>query len=385
MRNNAGFGFGLRAAIAATLCIACAALVQTAAAPRDPFQWSHTTFPATTLGLAVGSSAPNLAGVSWAGRLSVVLAAPRGPGLILPPAMHEWSALAGLQVEALMPQPVVSAADRAWMRDRFGDQVLLVTGGAGASAMLGFKASGGAWNLVFLIDATGQVVYRVWNPSERHVPELDRVVRSFAGSGAIPADAVAEQPLAAGDLAPSPSFSLETPSGGELALPPDQARLVFCGSALEEGLSADVRREVGRLQEEFPQVEFLWVTPYVSLEACRAIWETGQRLRWNARGQMSLPLDQYLQTCTGGEAALRAALAELAAGDARGWRVSLDRDYRLQRLWTLFGAPSVCVLDGSGYVAFPCTFYTANRASGTSVFPDGALDALRAVLKGVTP
>jgi hypothetical protein len=355
-------------------------LGRSASGSADPFAWSHSRFAPENLGLAVGSAAPDAKGTAWEGHRSVALVMPDDA---VAASARAWSGLDGLQVVVFLPA-VETPDEWASAQADFGDRVALVVGADATTTVRGLGISdGSAFGAIFLVDERGTIVHRLWNPSERHIPELTRIIRAFAETGAVPADAVCEQPLWRGDLAPAADFALETPSGAPAWLDAGHPRLIFCGAPLAEGQSADVRHELDQLRGEFPEVDFVWLQPYVSLETCRAMWETRQEFSWNARGLLAQPLDAYLTSCAQNESNWREMLCSFADRDAPGWRILLDRDYHLQRLWMLYGIPTVFVLDRQGRVAFPCTFYIANRASGTNVFPAGGLDALRDVLRGV--
>lgn len=353
--------------------------------PADPFAWSHARFAPENLGLAVGSAAPDAKGIAWEGRRSVALVAPTGLGEAIGASARAWSVFDGLQI-AVFLCAAETADDRAFAQATFGDGVTVVASADAAAAARGFGVKDDSeFAAVFLVDERRTVVHRLWNPSERHIPELTQVVRFFALTGAVPPDAVREQPLRLGDLAPELQLPLEMLSGEEARIERGRACLLFSGAPVAEGQSAGVRHELDLLRGEFPEVDFVWLLPYASMETCRAIWQARQEFGWTARGLLTQQLDAYLGSCAQNESDWREVLCSLAEGDASGWRILLDRDYRVQRLWMLYGAPTVFVLDREGRVVFPCSFYVADRASGATVFPARALDALRDVLREVVP
>jgi hypothetical protein len=360
-----------------------ALLFATVAAARVPcgavtasFTWSQLQFQPSTVGLPVSAAAPAVDGVTWAGKRSVVLVAESLPDP-LQFAAAEWSRIAGLQVVVTLEAGFASEVNR------LGPDVLLLTWTVGA-VMRSFKV-GSDQRALFLVDETGTIVYRRWNPSERHIAQLDPVIRSFAALGALPEGLLTEHPLWFGDLAPSLSFQLEALDGSPVWLDPGRARLFFCGSALPAGQSAEARRALDTLRTEFPFVDFVWLQPYASHDLRVALWDVATRFGWVIRGPLAQPLDAYLAASDADEEAWRDTLREMALEDAAGWTILLDPDYHLQTLWLLYGMPSVFVLDADGTVALPCTFLVATLSNDVFSVPPASVDALRRVLIQVSP
>jgi hypothetical protein len=337
--------------------------------------WSQVLFRPTTVGLPVGAAAPAVDGVTWLGKRSVLLVAEVSPNP-LQFAAAEWSHIAGLQVVVTLP------VGSDFELSRLGPDVTLLT-----ESVAAVKRSfwvGSDQSVIFLIDETGTIVYRNWNPSERHIARLDPIIRDFAALGRLPANLETEHPLWFGDVAPPPSFPLEALDGSPIWLESGRARLFFCGSALSAGLSAEARRALDILRAEFPSVDFVWLQPYAAHDLRGAIWDVATRFGWVVRGPLAQPLDAYLAASDAAEVAWRNTLRDMALEDATGWTMLLDPDYRLQTLWLLYGVPSVFVLDAEGRVALPCTFVVGELTNGVFSIPSASVDSMRRVLGQVS-
>jgi len=172
-----------------------------------------------------------------------------------------------LRVVVLYPD--AEPKDARELRQVLGGETAILVGGA-AERALSDLGLGVRLEVVLFIDANGKVVHRVWNIGERDIVETLGVVESMAWRGAPPQGAVVEARVALGDCLAVPSQALECPDGSAASLHEGLPRLVFCGSPLDEGQSAAVRRALATLRGSFPEVEFLWIHPYVSASACEA-------------------------------------------------------------------------------------------------------------------
>ena len=358
-------------------------------ASTPPFEDSQREFCPTTMGLPVGSAAPEIDGVELAG-MRTVLCVCHGFVSRRMMVFAETAAIEGLQVVVVLAG--LTASDEARVHAWVGEQAVIVTDPLATvvCALYQVGSSAGVFQCTFLIDESQQIVYRKLGNVEWVAAQDVAVVGVFAVTGRIPEGTDLQHILWFGDRIPWPEWAIETYDGVEVELPAGSPALIYynisAGIGEAESAAAEIFAELDALRSEFPEVRFVWLFRYISLDAIADNWVMYRRtgLADEQPEWYEMALEEFVKI---NRLHLDAEYVEQIEGiqvGAPDWDLWFDPDGRLASFWSLFLSGSFFVVDAEGVVAFPMTLYPVNGAGGVwRVHPD-ALDTLRGILDDLT-
>lgn len=358
-------------------------------ASTPPFEDSQREFCPTTMGLPVGSAAPEIDGVELAGKRTVLCVC---NGFVSRRMMvfAETAAIEGLQVVVVLAG--LTASDEAKVRTWVGEQAVIVSDpwATVACAMYRVGSGPGVFQCAFLIDESQEIAYRKLGNVEWVAARDAALVRAFAATGRIPEGTDLQHVLWFGDSVPWPEWAIETYDGVEVELPAGSPALIYynisTGIGEAESAAAEIFAELDALRGEFPEVRFIWLFKYVSLDAIADNWSMYRRtgLAVDHPEWYGMPLEEFLEA---NRLYLDAEYVEQIEGiqaAAPDWELWFDPDGRLASFWSMFLAGSLLIVDADGAVAFPMTPYPVNGVDGVwRVHPD-ALNTLRGILHEVS-
>lgn len=374
------------------LCVAVVALVVSVAAfspgvtPIDAtaaesaFAVDQALSNPSTLGLPVGATAPAIPGVEYAGWHTLVVVAARDAYDEYRMLLERWSGLPGLQIVLCWPE------SNALMREAlalWSGLVTWVSEHDEAAVLAAFRVGEDQGMVTFLVDAGGTIVGRHSRFNLRDAATLDAAVALFAERGIVVDAYLKEQVLWYGSSVAYPDSPLEGLLGDDVWIRPGRpVMLLQCGCA-SEGQPGLTQNALADFPAAYPEVDFVWFSPYIPWEAYSDMWEYGRLMGMAERyPPYALPLDEYLAPHQVEYNEELAYVRRCMTERNRGWIPARDPGYRLSFTWLLQGTPMVAIVDAQGVVWFPPTFFGVER---TSEDPEGVVDAqavaeLRAVL-----
>ena len=216
--------------------LACdSALAQHCEGCDDAFQiWANTPafedsqreFCPTTMGLPVGSAAPEIDGVELAGKRSVLCVC-NGFASRRMMVFAETVSIEGLQVVVVLAG--LTASNETKVRAWVGEQAVIVSDPLAtvACAMYRVGSGPGVFQCTFVIDESQQIVYRKLGNVEWVAARDAALVRAFAATGRIPERTDLQHILWFGDRIAWPEWAIETYDGVEVKLPAGSPALIY--------------------------------------------------------------------------------------------------------------------------------------------------------------
>jgi hypothetical protein len=334
------------------------------------FQVMQNLYNPDTLGIAAGVQAPAVTGLAYGGRRTILVVGAAMPDAMYLTLLERWAARGDAQVAVACPESVGTAAAAAG--------ITVINPVFALAAAVDFHIGRSQGFITYFIDEHGTIVYRHSRYNLRDGAALDGLVGHFAVTGTIPDGTLDEQVLWYGDTAAYPDFALEGMQGEEVWVRPGRPLVVLSCYCADDGQAAIVQASVADLPTEYPEVDFLWIYPYVPWESYDDMWYYGRLAGLDATYEpYALPLDEYLARAEPEFRAQDAYVRECMSSRAT-WTAALDPSYKLSFYWLLQGTPMITILDSAGVVRFPPTLF-AMRGATYEVDPT-AVDELRAVL-----
>lgn len=348
---------------------------------QPPFEQYRQWYNPYTLGLPAGSMAPDIPGVSLEGKRTFIYML-NGPHKVEEIAvLRVLSMIDELQVVAVLSGHTPSDVEQ--YADLFGPDVQIVPDPLAAIVCATYQVGSTITmgRIAFFVDESRQIVLRRSGKPGWTGYEDAAVARSFATTGALPADTITQPVLWYGDQAPWPSTPLETVTGESFFLKPGVVRLFFWGvstTGVKGRLMCDA---LNGLRQEFPEVEFLRLAYYMTLDSYEQLWLLGQQI-----GLAQLHPEYYGLSLN--EARVYAQehqeqdLAIFHRDDVEypGWINAVDPNKQLGILWNTYIWPSVMVLAGDGTVLLPLSPYEHKSIEGETRIHPGVVSELRAIL-----
>lgn len=329
-----------------------------------------------TVGLPAGAIAPPIEGVDFSqlGTLLVVVNRSQGSPIYWP-LVRIWSEIAGLQVIVVATDQ--TAGDVRELQNVVGSQVQLIADPAAIVYAALYRVGEMPSPVTFLIDREEKIVWRRRGAFRLfEANEHDMTIQHFALHGEVPEDALHQAVLWYGDQAPWPDFPLYTLAGGEYRLQPGRPLLIL--SSWFTGAGALIVQELEEVRIRFPEVRFIWLFSEISEQAHVVSWEYSRRLGLDEERPeaFGLSLEDYLADAR--ERDPTQAVLEHFHTHPTEWMVLFDRDIRLNRLWHIYGLPTIMIIDADGRVVLPCVFYPINRITGEPVLhPEAKMEIAR--------
>jgi hypothetical protein len=333
------------------------------------FQLSQADWNPSTLGITAGVEAPTVQGITYAGLRTILVVGAVPVFSIYLPVLERWALRGDVQVVVACPGSAQMAASRG---------ILAINPLFALNAAADFRIGSSQGFVTYFIDEKGAILYRHTRYNTRDGATLDALAEYFASTGTVPAGTLNEQVLWYGDTAVYPDFPLEGMQGEEVWVRPGRPLVVLSCYCAIDGQPAVVQESVADLPAEYPEVDFLWIYPYVPWEAYADDFLYVQLAGLD--GAPPVSLGEYLAeaepTYRMEDAYVRQCMSSRAS-----WRVALDPGYKLSFYWLLQGSPMIMILDSSGDVLFPPTFFVIDQGSGT--VDATAVDELRGVLNEI--
>ena len=372
--------FGLLLLVATTCawpqCTSCA----DGWASEPPFERSHTQNHPSTMGLPVGEAAPEIDGIAFDGKRTIVAVFPGFAAHSL--GVLRWLAeIPGLQVVAVLSGfgPTQLASFQPFL-----EGVVQVLDPSAAIVAAEFQ-TGSHHRVVFFVDERGSIVYRRYGGIDWLACDDRAIAREFESTGCAPVSAIPQELLWYGSQATFPQFSLERLDGEKTPFPAGRPRVIFWGRSLSQPADLAIQSDLDLLREEYPTVDFLWIVTATSNRALESMWisaaETG--LVDSHPAWFTLEREDYMEAVvTGRDADLEPLLGSLAGGGLATWQCLVDWDGKLATLWALPSYPALMILDDSDIVCLPITSYPVTTYGGVRTHPE-ALNELRRILSQV--
>lgn len=341
-----------------------------------PFEQFQMYFNPYTVGLPVGAEAPPIEGVEFGSANTLVVAVHTTYDPDYLPLVAAWAALPEIRVVVLAAS--VTGAKLRDLRQALGDSESALIADPQATILCAtYYVGARPGGVTFLVDRAGTILYRRRGFPLFAALELDRIVRAFAASGTIPADALMQHVLWYGDQAPWPNFPLYDLARRPVDLLPGRPRLVYFGPAF--GNNAVAFGEIDSLRTRYPEVEFVWLLSCRSDDSTRAMYDYAHTYGSAATHPevYDVPFEDFLARYDRDLLFFEMAKEALPAAEG-GWTVLFDLDSRLGTHWNLYVSRSILILDADGTVLFPCTLFPINLASGAPVaHPQAAAELAR--------
>jgi len=348
----------------------------------DPFELGHSLLNPYTLGLPVGAEAPALEGHDFDAGPTLLAAVNGHCNSEYLQLLQLWSHIPELRVVVAFTGMTASTVASAM--DGLGDAARVIRDPEAIPVCATYRVGRMASSVTFLIDTDGTIVYRRRGFPNYAALDLDRMVREFAATEALPAYVLQQHVLWYGDMVPWPSFDLYDRSGAPIALGASRPLLLLTGA--DAGLGAAVHADLTPLIAEYPEVRFVCLLAYKTSDVVASIWEFGRMIglesvhpEWYA-----LSLDEFLAKSDLPGRAARLAESARRVGEA-GWEVAYDENNKLIAHWLLYATPGVMLLDEHGTVVFPFTLYPVHTdpETGLAVSEEGAVEELARILDGM--
>jgi len=349
---------------------------------EPPFEAAREHYNPYTLGLPAESVAPDIPSVTLAGNRTILVMLNGQHSVEEMVVLRELAEIDHLQVVAVLAGHTPGRiADYGTL---LGDGVHIVQDPDAAIVCAEYYVGPlyPVGRIVFLVDEEQTIVLRRRGRLGWLGYDEDRIARHFADNGLPPEDTIPQAVLWLNDIAPWPTFPLETTTGEPYALAPGPVRLFYWwGTSLDTDVGRLICDAVNRLRQEFPGVEFLRVTYCVTSSDMEQHWWLAQRtgIADLHPSEYGLALDVFLELM---ESSQEEGLAVVRGedDDYPGWLNLLDPDGRLGILYNVYLGPSVMILAGDGTVLLPLSPYTHAAVEGETRIHPGVEEELRTIL-----
>jgi len=350
-----------------------------------PFEGSESMFSKYTLGLNSEAPAPMLTEMDILGKRAIVT--------IYSGCGSEEIASLRLLAEAVDVRVVAVLSD-CWsgrldeVRNLVGDEVTLISDPVASIVRAAYWIGNttGYPGVTYLIDDTGKIVRRqAGSPIWLLYDDL-AVPHAFAMGEDTTDISQAETILSQGDLAPIPVVEMTDLNGEAVRMDDGVPRLIYAGPSPETEKGAAILADLDALQEELPDVEFVWQLAYKSDEQMAQKWHL-----YNEAGiaylhpeWYGIAYEEYMEAITAqGNSMVEEMITDLAPWQAAGWRIVPDPGNILGICWGLRFTPYVMILDSSRIVAFSHHVYPTDTSLGYTRVHPAAQGVLRQILQGV--